>query len=625
MRLFRLREGLNGANDEDDLQLSNGGKSLPRGEGLTAKGAEGGTIKRHESLRRGEEVAARCDPSDAGTSSHGNAAVLELGGAVPGEGALGGTVREAQRVEDLVARLRAHALHGLDTHNGASAARRRGGDVHGGREAGRRERQQREHDALVCARHGVAAAVRFGWVSTRPGREGRRGAAFTDGFVNYRARAVTPPTQGRTLKTFFITDRRMPVWSLALLVAAWAADAPVGAPATEVTRRQLEADDLAATASESLPVPNYSGLLKQVERRLDRMYKKASKARSRVSEAERREQELLSRDDTTDAQLEALPDLSELRLAADAQQQELSALLTLSEELRAHKGSRDASDAVYVAMARVASELGLGDTAPPPPPKKEKKPKGVKQSEPRLPYVIYDCAGGVEIRVGRKAEDNDELSTNQEYRDDDDYWLHAADCAGSHVVIRSDTLPNKEALSAEVEMDGAVLAANFSKAAKIGTVKVHLVRARQVSKPRGAKPGLVHLSGKIKTIKVWTNPSPLHPYPPPTPPPPSPPPSPITYPRTHPPPLPSTTTLHPPPPSRWTGERSSRDWNGCSVGGMPQGTEGAGCASCRRASCRRASCRRASFRRASSRRASFRRASFRRASFRRASFRLLLH
>ena len=304
------------------------------------------------------------------------------------------------------------------------------------------------------------------------------------------------------------------MWSLALLVAAWAADAPVGAPATEVTRRQLEADDLAATASESLPVPNYSGLLKQVERRLDRMYKKASKARSRVSEAERREQELLSRDDTTDAQLEALPDLSELRLAADAQQQELSALLTLSEELRAHKGSRDASDAVYVAMARVASELGLGDTAPPPPPKKEKKPKGVKQSEPRLPYVIYDCAGGVEIRVGRKAEDNDELSTNQEYRDDDDYWLHAADCAGSHVVIRSDTLPNKEALSAEVEMDGAVLAANFSKAAKIGTVKVHLVRARQVSKPRGAKPGLVHLSGKIKTIKVWTNPPPLHPYPP---------------------------------------------------------------------------------------------------------------
>ena len=51
-------------------------------------------------------------------------------------------------------------------------------------------------------------------------------------------------------------------------------------------------------------------------------------------------------------------------------------------------------------------------------------------------------------------------------------------------------------------MDGAVLAANFSKAAKVGVVKVHLVRARQVSKPRGAKPGLVHLSGKIKTVQV---------------------------------------------------------------------------------------------------------------------------
>lgn len=54
----------------------------------------------------------------------------------------------------------------------------------------------------------------------------------------------------------------------------------------------------------------------------------------------------------------------------------------------------------------------------------------------------------------------------------------------------------------QVELDAAVLAANYSKASLTGTVPVNLCRARQVSKPSGAKPGLVQLSGSVKTIKL---------------------------------------------------------------------------------------------------------------------------
>jgi predicted ribosome quality control (RQC) complex YloA/Tae2 family protein len=58
----------------------------------------------------------------------------------------------------------------------------------------------------------------------------------------------------------------------------------------------------------------------------------------------------------------------------------------------------------------------------------------------------------------------------------------------------------------QVELDAAVLAANYSKAARSGSVGVNLCRARQVSKPAGAKPGLVQLSGDVRTLRLnWRN------------------------------------------------------------------------------------------------------------------------
>ena len=76
--------------------------------------------------------------------------------------------------------------------------------------------------------------------------------------------------------------------------------------------------------------------------------------------------------------------------------------------------------------------------------------------------------------------------------------MHAAGCPGSHVVIRF-TEPD---VPHETLMDAAMLSVKNSKASQGGKAKVSLVRCRQVSKPRGAKAGLVHLSGDVKSITV---------------------------------------------------------------------------------------------------------------------------
>jgi predicted ribosome quality control (RQC) complex YloA/Tae2 family protein len=72
---------------------------------------------------------------------------------------------------------------------------------------------------------------------------------------------------------------------------------------------------------------------------------------------------------------------------------------------------------------------------------------------------------------------------------------------GSHVVIRShdDDLP---VTRPETLRDAAVLAAFNSKAAGGGRVQVSFCRCRDVSKPSGAKAGMVRLSGDVATITL---------------------------------------------------------------------------------------------------------------------------
>ena len=237
---------------------------------------------------------------------------------------------------------------------------------------------------------------------------------------------------------------------------------------------------------------------KECARLCDRQVKKVGKATTRVRLA-RETLEALERDPDPDLEaLERCPDVDALESDLADARDRLARLRALAETLSTLKSVADpafASDARPLAIA-----LGVGDAPPPPPPRPAKKRKQKPSAAgPRKPYWTFVSADGVDIRVGRTSSDNDEVSCDPKCRDAADWWMHAAGCPGSHVVIRyaGDDGPPRETL-----VDAATLAAAHSKATQTGKARVSLVRCRQVSKPRGAKPGLVQLSGEVRTVTV---------------------------------------------------------------------------------------------------------------------------
>jgi predicted ribosome quality control (RQC) complex YloA/Tae2 family protein len=108
----------------------------------------------------------------------------------------------------------------------------------------------------------------------------------------------------------------------------------------------------------------------------------------------------------------------------------------------------------------------------------------------------YELPGGWSVLAGRTDEDNDVLST--ELAQPRDWWFHADDVPGSHVILqaRDEQEPSREILEA-----AAAIAAYHSKGRGAPFVSVTYTHARNVTKPRGAKTGLVQVS-KSSTMKV---------------------------------------------------------------------------------------------------------------------------
>lgn len=106
---------------------------------------------------------------------------------------------------------------------------------------------------------------------------------------------------------------------------------------------------------------------------------------------------------------------------------------------------------------------------------------------------------GWEVLVGKGARDNDELTFR--VAAPHDLWLHAAGHAGSHVVIRN---PDRVEVPRDVVRRAAELAVFHSKAREArGKVDVHVCRAGDVRKVRGAPPGQVQLT-RWETVKVYS-------------------------------------------------------------------------------------------------------------------------
>lgn len=234
------------------------------------------------------------------------------------------------------------------------------------------------------------------------------------------------------------------------------------------------------------------GLKKEVQRVILRCHKKIGKASDRLLRAQQD-----NPPGSVNGGSEESPDLELLEMELRELQARLRHLNLLEEKLQPIK-KKDAVLPEDVAI--LAMDLGLDDQPPPRPargPPKPKGPRGGSTNGPRKPYRCYYAADGTEIRVGKRANDNDELSLRAEHRDGRDWWMHASGCPGSHVVIRD----TAEALAPEVKLDAAALAARQSKCHG-AVIKVSLTRCRDVRKPPGAKPGLVMLTGNVETVVV---------------------------------------------------------------------------------------------------------------------------
>ncbi|AQP52853.1 hypothetical protein CBF34_10615 [Vagococcus penaei] len=123
------------------------------------------------------------------------------------------------------------------------------------------------------------------------------------------------------------------------------------------------------------------------------------------------------------------------------------------------------------------------------PKRQELKKKKHAKSKPEE----FKASDGTTILVGRNNLQNDLLTLKQAKKTD--FWLHAKDIPGSHVIVKSDK-PSEQTL-----LEAAELAAYYSKYRLSSHVPVDYVQVKHIKKPNGAKPGYVIYDNQ-KTLSV---------------------------------------------------------------------------------------------------------------------------
>ncbi|AMJ66299.1 NFACT RNA binding domain-containing protein [Hymenobacter sp. PAMC 26628] len=117
-----------------------------------------------------------------------------------------------------------------------------------------------------------------------------------------------------------------------------------------------------------------------------------------------------------------------------------------------------------------------------------------------LPFKVFEDRGFT-ILVGRNAANNDLLT--QKYAHKDDYWLHAKDVSGSHVVVRHRA---GQPVPAPVLEHAAQLAAWYSRRQNDSLCPVTVTPKKFVRKPKGARPGQVIVEREQVVLVVPANP-----------------------------------------------------------------------------------------------------------------------
>lgn len=107
-----------------------------------------------------------------------------------------------------------------------------------------------------------------------------------------------------------------------------------------------------------------------------------------------------------------------------------------------------------------------------------------KQSAPS--YLTFKTSGGYTVYCGKNNVANDYLTFKK--ADRGDWWFHAKNTPGSHVIMVSAGLPEP---SAEDFTEAATIAAVYSKAGDGATAEIDYTMVRHIKKPPAAKPGFV--------------------------------------------------------------------------------------------------------------------------------------
>ncbi|MCL2572318.1 MAG: NFACT family protein [Defluviitaleaceae bacterium] len=120
--------------------------------------------------------------------------------------------------------------------------------------------------------------------------------------------------------------------------------------------------------------------------------------------------------------------------------------------------------------------------------------KNVKKQIPVKP-LRFTSSDGFEIYVGKNNTQNDHLTLRQ--AKNHDIWMHTKDIAGSHVII----ITGGSDVPERTILEGANLAAFYSKGRNSSQVPVDYVQKKYVRKPTGAKPGFV-IYDRHRTVYV---------------------------------------------------------------------------------------------------------------------------
>ncbi len=115
---------------------------------------------------------------------------------------------------------------------------------------------------------------------------------------------------------------------------------------------------------------------------------------------------------------------------------------------------------------------------------RQRSSKKNKQQQKSRPYH-YRSSDGYDIYVGKNNFQNDELTFH--FSEGNDWWFHAKQMPGSHVLVRTKTgeLPDR------VFEEAAALAAWYSKGRGSEKVEIDYLQKKNVKKPNGSKPGFV--------------------------------------------------------------------------------------------------------------------------------------